>query len=104
MRTWVLILLLVVPGLAVMAACAYYLLGDWQGLNATHARFEGLVAQNADLRRLFIVWAQEDLHRINVFAEGVGFLLGALLAGLGVHGLCVMPRVRIKAAAGRVDL
>ena len=92
MRRLALILLLIVPGLAAMAVCGYYLLGDWSALNATHARFEALVAQNADLRRLFIVDAQEDMHRINAFAEGVGFMLGALLAGLGVHGLCVRPR------------
>lgn len=92
MRTLALVVLLILPGLAAMAVCAYYLKADWAALNATHLRFESLVAQNADLRRLFIVDAQEDLHRINCFAEGVGFLLGALLAGLGVHGLCVMPR------------
>jgi len=91
MRKRVLTFLLIVPGLAVMGVCGYYLLCEWSALNATHGRFESLLAQNADLRRLFIVAAQEDLHRINAFAEGVGFLLGALLAGLGVHGLCVMP-------------
>ena len=91
MRQLALILLLVLPGLATMAVCAYYLRADWAALNAAHARFESLVAHNAELRRLFIVDAQEDLHRINAFAEGVGFLLGALLSGLGVHGLCVMP-------------
>jgi len=90
MRKWVLVLLLIVPGLLVMGVCGYYVLIEWNSLNAAHARFESLIAHHADLRRLFIVHAQEALHRINAFAEGVGFLLGALLAGLGVHGLCVM--------------
>ncbi|HUT76019.1 MAG TPA: hypothetical protein VM221_14425 [Armatimonadota bacterium] len=90
MRRWALVMFLILPGLAVMLVCGCYLLPEWSALNATHVRLEGLIAQNADLRRLFIVDAQEDLHRINAFAEGVGFLLGALLAGLGVHGLCVI--------------
>jgi len=92
MRKWALVLLLILPGVAAMAVCGYYLRAEWGGLNATHARFGTLLAQNADIRRLFIVHAQENLHRINAFAEGVGFLLGALLAGLGLHGLCLMPR------------
>ena len=100
MRTAALILLLITPGLAAMAVCAYYLAAEWSALNATHARFEALVAHNADLRRLFIVDAQEDMHRINAFAEGVGFMLGALRAGPGIHGICVMPR---KPREGGVD-
>ncbi len=92
MQRLALILMLIIPGVAAMMVCAYYLQQDWAGLNAAHARFESLVAQNADLRRLFIVDAQEDLHRINAFAEGVGFMLGALLAGIGVHGLCLLRR------------
>ena len=98
MKWSALALLLIAPGLAIMVGCGYYLLVDWGALQTSYQHLENLVAQNADLRQLFIADAQQDAHRTNMFAEGVWFLLAALLAGLGVHGLCVMPR-RAKSGA-----
>jgi len=49
-------------------------------------------ASEADLREVFVAWAAQDIHRVNLAADGTWFLLGALLMGLGVHGLCRRPR------------
>jgi hypothetical protein len=92
MRIGVLILFLILPGLAVMIICGHYLLADWQALQIAQARFEHLAAQPAELTQLFIADAKVATHRTNVFAEGVWLLLGALWAGLGVHGLCLPVR------------
>jgi hypothetical protein len=47
-------------------------------------------AGGADLGALFVAESQQDAHRLNCFAEGVGVLLGAILAAIGLHGLCLL--------------
>lgn len=62
---------------------AYYVLQDWRTLNAFYARFESLVAANAPLRSLYIVGTEQAAFRLNCFADGIGVLLGAIVAALG---------------------
>jgi hypothetical protein len=92
MRTWLLTLSLIMPGAAATAVCAYFLLADWQALQNAHANVSRLIVAHADLRDLFIAVSAEQRHRLNCFAEGIGLLLGAILAGIGTHGLCCGPR------------
>ena len=70
-------------GLWASGVSAYYVFQDWRTLNAFYARFEALVAANAPLRSLYIVGTEQEAFRINCFADGVGVLLGAILAALG---------------------
>ena len=70
-------------GLWASGISAYYVFQDWRTLNAFYARFEALVAANASLRSLYIVGTEQDAFRINCFADGVGVLLGAIVAALG---------------------
>jgi hypothetical protein len=79
-------------GLLVAAVSGYFLLQDWAALQRSFAQFEQLAAQGADLRALFVAEARQNLHRLNCFAEGVGVLLGMILAAIGLHGLCLLPR------------
>jgi hypothetical protein len=88
MRSLVLWLLIVLPGVAAVAVSGYYLFRDWAALNVAYARFQQLAGGNADLRALFIADAVQNIHRLNCFAEGIGVLLGAILAAIGIHGLC----------------
>lgn len=90
-RRVALILLVVLPGLAAVGVCAYFLLRDWAALRSAFANFERLEHTGADLRSLHAAATYDLIYRINCFADGVGVLLGAILAGIGVHGLCTMP-------------
>jgi hypothetical protein len=80
-------------GLLVVAACAMYLAQDWTALKSAQASFERLSASGADLRALFLADARQNIHRTNCFAEGIGVLLGGILAAIGLHGLCLLPRL-----------
>ncbi|NJO19564.1 MAG: hypothetical protein HC838_05160, partial [Spirulinaceae cyanobacterium RM2_2_10] len=43
---------------------------------------------------LFAAEAQQNIHRLNLFAEGVWVLQSATLAAIALHGLCTVPRRR----------
>jgi hypothetical protein len=92
MRAVALWLLVVLPGAATVVVSGYFLLQDWAALNAAFVRFQQESRSAADLRAIFVAEAQQNLHRINCFAEGVGVLLGAILAAIGIHGICMLPR------------
>lgn len=91
-RRATLALLLLLPGLAAVAAFGGIALLDWRQLQLDYRHYQTVAASGADLRTLFAAWAAQDIHRTNLFADGVWTLLGALLAGLGVHGWCLLPR------------
>jgi hypothetical protein len=93
LRQAVLLLLLVLPGIAVAAVCGYYLLRDWAALIAAFGRLER-ATRGGDLREIVVAQGFDSIYRLNCFADGVGLLLGALLFGLGVHGLCTLPSAR----------
>lgn len=82
-----LLLLVVLAGLAAVFVSGHYLFADWAALNANWRRFEALSMSAADLRSLLIADARQHAFRLNAFADGVGVLLGAILAAIGIHGL-----------------
>ena len=79
-------------GLLAGGVSATYVFQDWAALNAFYARFQTLVMSDASMRSLFIAEANQNAFRINCFADGVGVLLGAILAATGCHGLCGLKR------------
>jgi hypothetical protein len=79
-------------GLLATLVSGYYLLQDWAALNQAWARFEELTMSAADLRSLFIAEARQNAFRINCFADGVGVMLGAMIAAVGLHGLCLLQK------------
>jgi hypothetical protein len=91
MRGWVLVLFLVLPGSAAIVVCTDYLLGDWAKLISAFAGVELAARHGADLRALQLAEYRDLVFRINSFADGVGVMLGAILLGLGIHGLCLLP-------------
>ncbi len=92
MRRWALFLTAVLPGLCAVMVCGYYLFQDWSALITAFARFERLVQEGADTRRLMVAQSLDQVYRINCFADGVGVMLGAVILAIGMHGLCTMPR------------
>lgn len=81
---------LIIPGVAWALVCGYYALKDWSELRAAYHTYHALAGTNADLRALFAAYSAQDIHRINLFADGVWALLGLVLAAIGLHGLCTM--------------
>ena len=72
-----------IGGLLACGASAYYMFQDWNSLNHFYARFEELIRENGSQRSLFIVATHQAAFRLNCFADGVGVLMGAILAALG---------------------
>lgn len=98
MRQAALIVLLVLPGWAVAAISAHYLLQDWHALSAAFRHFDTAARSGAELRDLFIAAEMDRIYRTNCFADGLGALLGLVLAGIGVHGMCASCASRRDAA------
>jgi hypothetical protein len=88
-----LFLFVLLPGLAAVATCGHYLFHDWSALISAFARFEKVSASGADIRSVYIAGTLDSIYRINAFADGVGVMLGAVLFGMGVHGLCTLAPV-----------
>lgn len=95
MRQWILFLLLVVPGVFCFAFCMYFALQDWAALQRTYAEFARLAGTSTDMSALFVAEARQNIHRINLFADAVWALLGAVVAAIGIHGLCVNHQSRV---------
>ncbi len=89
MRSLVLLLAVVVPGIAATSLSIYYLIPEWAVLDASYKNYQ-MVAKSpsSTIRELSIAEAAENRHRINCFAEGVGVLLGGTIAAIGIHGIC----------------
>jgi hypothetical protein len=84
---------LVVVGGAGAVAFGWYALKDWAALQTAERQFETLAGRSADLSALFVAEAKQNIHRINLFAQGVWTLLSAIVAAIGVHGLCAGKRL-----------
>lgn len=91
MRRAALFFLVLLPGGAAVVVCAHYLFLDWGKLISAFARFEQATQTGADTRALYVAGTRDMIFRINSFADGVGVMLGAILFGIGVHGLCLLP-------------
>lgn len=85
-----LVAFLIVPGVCGCAFCFYFALIDWHALQSAQANFQNVAAHSKDLSALFVAEANQNIHRINVFADVVWALLGAILAAIGLLGLCVL--------------
>jgi hypothetical protein len=94
------LVVIVAAGIAAVGVSGYWMFRDWASLSAAYARFETLAMSASDMRSLFIAEAHQNAFRINCFAEGVGVLLGGILAAIGIHGLCLLPSRR-PAETGR---
>lgn len=91
MRAITLWLLIILPGVAAVLVCGYFLSLDWPALQAAYSRFEIEAQSSGDLRSLHAATASDLIYRINCLGDGVGLMLGAVLAAIGLHGLCVLP-------------
>ena len=94
MRRLLLILLLVVPGLLVVTASGTFALLDWRQLQLAYDHYRAVTASGADLRAVTVAYQAQDIHRINLVADGVWALQGALIFAVGLVGVCLLPRAK----------
>jgi hypothetical protein len=89
-RKLILWLTLVIPGLVAVVIFAYFSLQDWSALQSSYLRYREVAAAHPSMQALYTAHAEQNIHRLNLFAEGVWTLLSAIIAAIGIHGLCVM--------------
>ncbi len=92
MRHQLLLVLVVLPGVAGFIGFGYYALIDWESLQKAYSYFNTAAQSKAALETLFVAEAQQNIHRINLFADGVWTLLSFIIASIGLHGICTIPR------------
>lgn len=93
MRSLVLLLTVVLPGIAVASLSSYYLLPEWVVIEVIFKSYNQVANQSSKMPDLFVAQAAENRHRINCFAEGV--LLGGGIFAIGMPGICTQPRKQL---------
>ena len=87
MKSLVFLTLLVIPGFAGVLLSGYWGYADFVRLTETERNFQQLVINKANQRELFIAAHRENVHRLNVAAEGVWMGLGLIAVGVGILGI-----------------
>jgi hypothetical protein len=81
-----LLIFAIVPGISIAVIAGYYALIDWAALKTAYRTFEHAAAIHAPLPDLIAAESFQNIHRINLFADGVWTLLGLILFTLGITG------------------
>jgi len=91
MRQAILFWLIVLPG--VLGACVFgwFSLQDFTILKMYFAKYEQVIQHAPNATALLLAEANQNIYRINVFADGVWTLLCLIYAAIGAHGLCLLP-------------
>jgi hypothetical protein len=79
--------LLIIPGFTGAILSGYWGYADFARLTEAERNFQQLVVNKANQRELFIAAHRENIHRLNVAAEGVWIGLGLITAGIGMMGI-----------------
>jgi hypothetical protein len=87
MKNLVFFTLIVIPGFTGVLLSGYWGYADFIKLTEAEHNFQQLVVKKADQRELFIAAHRENIHRLNVAAEGVWIGLGLIAAGVGIVGM-----------------
>jgi hypothetical protein len=87
MKNFVFFTLFVIPGFTGVILSGYWGYADFVKLTAAETNFQQLVIAKANQRELFIAAHRENIHRLNVAAEGAWIGLGLITAGVGIIGM-----------------
>ena len=82
--------MLIIPGVLATGVFTYFALIDWSVLQRSYMHYSDVAASKPTIQALFIAYSQQNINRINLFADGVWTLLSAIIAAIGIHGLCIM--------------
>jgi len=85
---WLLLLVLVLPGLAGVIVFGHYAFVDWKALQEAYHFYQRVALSDSDMRQLYVAETDQNIHRINLFANGVWALLSAILGAVGLVGIC----------------
>ena len=91
MRQAVLWIFLVIPGAVGAVVFGWFSLQDYAILQEAFRQFEQVARSSPGQTELFVAHAEQNIHRINLTADGIWTLLCAIYAAIGVHGLCLLP-------------
>ncbi|MEO1126869.1 MAG: hypothetical protein AAFX95_22765, partial [Cyanobacteria bacterium J06639_16] len=75
--------LVVSLGVAGSVVFTYYAFIDWALLDDAYLNFSNIAQNSPELTTLFTAEAEQNIHRINLFAEGVWALQSAVFAAIG---------------------
>lgn len=87
MKNFVFFTFLIVPGLTGALLSGYWGYADFIRLTQAERNFNQLVARQASQKELFVAAHRENIHRLNVAAEGVWIGLGLITVGVGAIGM-----------------
>ncbi len=87
MKNLVFFTLIIIPGSIGAILSGYWGYADWIRLAEAERNFQQLVISKANQRELFIAAHRENIHRLNVAAEGVWIGLGLITTGIGLIGI-----------------
>ena len=88
------LLLIVFLGVIGVIVFGYYSLIDWNALQQAYLNFSKVAQNSPTLTTLFTAEAQQNIHRLNLFAEGVWTLQSAIFTAIGLHGICTFSQRR----------
>ena len=77
----------VIAGLVGVAVFGFWAWKDWGAFQEAYRVFEDEARKPDNIEKIFVAEARQNMHRINLFAEGVWTLLCAILATVGALGL-----------------
>lgn len=101
MRKAVLWLVLIIPGVIGVAVFGWFSLVDFAILQDAYKYFVQIAHASPTETQLFVAHAEQNIHRINLAADGIWTLLCAIYAAIGVHGLCLLPPAARREADAR---
>lgn len=84
----VLLLFTTFPGIIGVIIFGYLVLQNIQQLQQDYDYFIALIEQSSTLEALFVAEAQQNIHRLNLLCNGTWAMLSAILAAIGLHGVC----------------
>ncbi|NEO87593.1 MAG: hypothetical protein F6J87_25525 [Spirulina sp. SIO3F2] len=79
-----------------VAYFSYWAFIDYAALSQADTELLTVINNGSDLRTVFIAESRQQIHRINLFAEGVWALQSGIFAVIGLHGVCTLSGRRSR--------
>ncbi len=84
--------LVIAPGIVGIAVFGWKAIEDWCSLQVAYAHYQTMINEPSSLTSIAIANSQQNIQRINLFADGVWTLLSAILFAIGTCSVVVLKR------------